>query len=106
MRGSMHSETPEGQTWMQHKFVGRDAGAWALLLTILGLCLCAAIAGAQSVPNVVMSQVTTLALLPTGGALAGSNPSSVRRSPGLAGVVRPASSSVLVPRIAARRFKA
>src|SRR5215469_16163481 len=78
MRGSMHSETPERQTWMQHTHTfmgGRDAGVWALLLTILGLCLCAAIAGAQSVPNVVMSQVTTLALLPKGGALAGSNPS-------------------------------
>lgn len=52
----------------------KDVGAWALVIAVLALCLCAAIAGAQSVPNVVISQVTTLALLPAGGALAGSNP--------------------------------
>src|SRR5215469_1403635 len=76
MKGSMHGEAAQEQSGMQrtHNFVRKDAGAWALLLTILALCLCAAIAGAQAMPNVVMSQVTTLALLPTGGALAGSNP--------------------------------
>lgn len=57
-----------------HSVVRAAVRTWALLLTVLILCLCAAISGAQSVPNVVMSQVTTLAKLPNGGALAGSNP--------------------------------
>ena len=76
MKDGMVSEASGTEIGMQHirNIVRRDAGAWALLLTILVLCLCAAIAGAQSVPNVVVSQTTTLAALPNGGALAGSNP--------------------------------
>ena len=77
MRGSsVLCKASEAETGMRriHNIVRKDAGAWAALLTVLVLCLCAAIAGAQSVPTVVMSQVTTLAALPNGGALAGSNP--------------------------------
>ena len=77
MRGSVVREASEAETGMQriHNIVRRDAGAWALLLTVLVLCLCAAIAGAQSVPNVVMSQVTLMAGFGSGGALTGGAPS-------------------------------
>ncbi len=73
----MVREASEAKTGMQrvHNIVRRDAGAWALLLTVLVLCLCAAIAGAQSVPNVVMSQVTLMAGFGSGGALTGGAPS-------------------------------
>jgi hypothetical protein len=76
MKSSVARETSETKTGMEriHNIVRKDAGTWALLLTVLVLCLCAAIAGAQTVPNVVISQVTTLAALPNGGALAGTNP--------------------------------
>lgn len=75
MRGIVVCEASGGKTGMQriHNIVRTDTRARAVLLASL-LCLCAAIAGAQSVPSVVMSQVTTLAALPNGGALAGSNP--------------------------------
>ena len=77
MRDSVHCEASQPKTGMQriHIIVRKDAGAWALLLTVLILCLCAAIAGAQSVPNVVMSQVTLMAGFGTGGALTGGAPS-------------------------------
>ncbi|HXS12322.1 MAG TPA: chitobiase/beta-hexosaminidase C-terminal domain-containing protein [Acidobacteriaceae bacterium] len=55
--------------------VRKDAGAWAILVTVLVLCACAAIAGAQSVPNVVMSQVALMAGFKSGGALTGGAPS-------------------------------
>ena len=76
MRDNVVCEASEAKTGMQrvHNIVRRDAGALALLLAVLVLCLCAEIAGAQTVPSVVMSQVTTLAKLPNGGALAGTNP--------------------------------
>ncbi|HEV2576218.1 MAG TPA: chitobiase/beta-hexosaminidase C-terminal domain-containing protein [Acidobacteriaceae bacterium] len=57
-----------------HKIVRNGASACALILVVPVLGLCGGTAGAQSVPNVVLSQVTTLAALPNGGALAGSNP--------------------------------
>ena len=58
-----------------HNVVRGDVRAWALLLTVLILCLCAAISGAQSVPNVVMSQVSLMAGFGSGGALTGGAPS-------------------------------
>lgn len=76
MKGSLHCETVNGTADLERTYrltQRKDVGAWALLLAVSALCLCAA-ANAQSVPNVVMSQVTKLAALPNGGALAGSNP--------------------------------
>ena len=78
MRDNVVCEASEAKTGMQrvHNVMRRDAGAWALLLTVLVLCLCAAIAGAQSVPNVVMSQVTLMAgFVSNSGALTGGAPS-------------------------------
>jgi hypothetical protein len=76
MKDNVVCEASEAKTGMRrvHNIMRKDAGALVLLLTVLVLCLCAAIAGAQSVPSVVVSQVTTLAKLPNGGALAGTNP--------------------------------
>ncbi len=48
--------------------------ARAILLAATTVALGASLAAGQSVPNVVMSQVTTLAALPNGGALSGGNP--------------------------------
>ena len=78
MKDSLLCESVSGKATVEHsaqRAQRRDVGAWVLAMAVLALCLCSAIAGAQGVPNVVMSQVTTLALLPTGGALAGTNPS-------------------------------
>ena len=77
MRGSVHCEASEARTGMQRiqNIVRKDAGAWAILVTVLVLCACAAIAGAQSVPNVVMSQVALMAGFKSGGALTGGAPS-------------------------------
>jgi hypothetical protein len=77
MSSSMLYEALEAETGMQRTYniVRKDAGAWAILLTVLVLCLCAAIAGAQTVPNVVMSQVTLMAGFGSGGALTGGAPS-------------------------------
>jgi Chitobiase/beta-hexosaminidase C-terminal domain len=76
MKGSMLCEASQGKTGMQrtHNIVRRSAGASSLMLVALTVGLGSSIAGAQTPPNVVMSQVTTLAKLPNGGALAGSNP--------------------------------
>jgi hypothetical protein len=77
MTGNVLCEASEGKTGMQriHNIMRRDGGTWALLLTVLILCLCAAISGAQSVPNVVMSQVALMAGFGSGGALTGGAPS-------------------------------
>ncbi len=74
MKGTMLCKA--GETGMQrfHNIVRNGAGACALMLAVPVLGLWNGTAGAQSVPNVVLSQVTTLAALPNGGALAGSNP--------------------------------
>lgn len=76
MKGTVVCEASEAETRMQRteSIVRRDAGVWAVLLTVLGLCLCAAIADAQSAPNVVMSQVTTLGSYGNSGSLSGGSP--------------------------------
>lgn len=76
MKGSLHCEAVDGQAnagRSDQLTQRRDIQAWAVTLAVLVLCLCAAIAGAQTVPNVVVSEVTTLAAT-GGGALAGTNP--------------------------------
>ncbi|HTV08382.1 MAG TPA: chitobiase/beta-hexosaminidase C-terminal domain-containing protein [Candidatus Aquilonibacter sp.] len=77
MKGSLLCDAVDGNAAMERTdqlMQRRDVGAWVMMLAVLTLCLCAAIAGAQTVPNVVISQTTTLAPLGTGGALAGTNP--------------------------------
>lgn len=51
------------------------AGVWVALIAAPAMVLLAAAASAQSVPNVVMSQVTLMAAFGSGGALAGGAPS-------------------------------
>jgi Chitobiase/beta-hexosaminidase C-terminal domain len=76
MKG-MLCEASEGKTGMQriHNIMRKGAGASVLVLAVPVLSLCAARAGAQSTPTVVMSQVSELAALPSGGALTGGAPS-------------------------------
>ncbi len=76
MKASVLYAAGKEQTRMQrtHKMMRKAAGARGFLLAMFGVCLAGAVASAQTVPNVVMSQVTTLAAFPSGGALAGSNP--------------------------------
>lgn len=76
MKGSLLCEAVDERAAVEHTWQmmqPRDKRAWFVVLAVLALCLCAAIAGAQSVPNVVISQATTLAAT-GGGALAGTNP--------------------------------
>ncbi|HEX5285243.1 MAG TPA: chitobiase/beta-hexosaminidase C-terminal domain-containing protein [Bryocella sp.] len=65
-----------GGTGMEcfRNIVRSGAGVCALMLVVPVLGLCDGTAGAQTVPNVVMSQVTTLGTLAGGGALPGGSP--------------------------------
>jgi hypothetical protein len=77
MKGSLLCEAMDGRADLGHsdQFAQRkDVRPWTATAAVLALGLSAAIAGAQTVPSVVISQVTKLAALPSGGALAGSNP--------------------------------
>ena len=52
----------------------RAAGVWGVLFFVLVFCLCATVASAQTVPPIVMSQLTWLNTLQTGGAISSGDP--------------------------------